>query len=83
VKNSALNTVFRKSVAWPMFWFTYGQGHLASLVCECRWCWPDDIADGTWHDKLFSLVFSCYQTGMRDSIFWSDWGDLKQWSNPS
>lgn len=71
----------KQLVAWPMFWLTYYSGHLAFLVCDCR-VWPDDIQDGTWHDRVFTVFYELYQGGMRQSMFWSDWGDLKQWSKP-
>lgn len=72
----------KKALAWPMFWLTYGSGHFFFLICDSR-IWPEDIQDGTWHDKLFSALYDCYQTGMRDSLFWNDFGDLKQWSEAS
>ena len=71
-------SIVRKALAWPMFWLTYGTGHLAFLVCDCR-AWPEDIQDGTWHDRLFSAIYEVYQGGMRYSLFWDDFGNLKQW----
>ncbi len=70
----------RKLIAWPMFLLTYYGGHLAFLVIDMRvWEGVTD-REGSFGDRVFSAIYQAYQGGMRWSVFWSDWADLKQWT---
>ena len=69
----------RKLIAWPMFLLTYHVGDLASDVCNV---WPD-CQDGGLGHRIFRVFFDTYQQCMRWSLFWSNWGGLKQWSDAS
>jgi hypothetical protein len=74
-------TPMKKTVAWLMSYVTYYMGHAAFLVCDSH-VWPKEgCMEGSLCDLVFSVFYRIYQTGMRWSLFWNDWGRLGQWSS--